>query len=142
MYLKLKALAHLWDDATKLKPLFTLSEEDLMAVEVDGYEEYQSGKLKILQTDVAQTISFGTVAAAKLLLLRVEGADGVDLTINGGTAREIRPITAAATAAESTPVAFYLETSGDLATIQLEHPGAVGADPVYVFFLLVGDAAA
>lgn len=140
MFLKVKALAHLWDDATKLLPLFTASEEDLLAVEVDGYQEYQAGKLKILQTDPAATISFGTVAAAKLLLLRVEGADGVDLTINGGTAREIRPITAAATASESTPVSFYLETSDDLSTIQLAHPGSVGADPVYVFFLLVGDA--
>lgn len=142
MLLKLKALLHLWDDADKTKPLFVPSEEDLLAVEVDGYLEYQAGKLRLLATDGPASVPFGTISEVRAMLLRVEGAAGADVTINGGTARELRPVTDAESASELTPVSFLLETSADLATVSIAHPGPGTADPIEILYLLVGDAAA
>lgn len=141
MHTKIKAVLKIWDDEDERIPLFAPPEDRFLELIVNGYQEYSSGRFKLAGTETL-AIPFGSVATPRVLFLRIEGADGADVTINGGTARQIRPATDDASAAESTPAALYLETSDDLTSVEIAHPGDADADAIAGFWVLVGDAAA
>lgn len=143
----IKSLIHLFTDDTETDRLLgpTTERERLQQVVVDGLQEYVSGRAQFVAADPAFTVPRGTVASVRLVLLRVEGLPGINATFTttaGGApsiVRQIRPTVTPGAEDESTPTGLLLETTNDLASLVLAHPG--GADPVTVYYTLVGDPA-
>lgn len=138
MRARIKGNARIWDDVDQLNPLMAL-DDALSEIVVDGYLEQSSGRSRILGAGAPFTIPFGTVAAPRCFMLRVIGATGANLAVNGGTARQIRPPTTVAGPTTTTPTGLYLETSGDLVSLVVSNPDATAA--VDFIWVLFGDPA-
>lgn len=140
MRTKLTAALQLYTGSDERIPLFN-PPASFLTMTADGLGEHTGGRVRLVQGAPPLALDFGSITAPRVFFMRVEGADGVDVTFNDGFTKQIRPASDASVAAESVPVALYLETSDDLTSIALEHPGAAGADDVIVYWQLVGDAA-
>jgi hypothetical protein len=140
MRTKLTAALQLYTAADERIPLFNPTPA-FLTMTADGLSEHTGGRARLVQGSPPLALDFGSIATPRVFFLRVEGVDGVDVTLNDGFTKQIRPASDASVAAESIPVGLYLETSNDLTSITLEHPGAAGADDVIVYWQIVGDEA-
>lgn len=140
MRTKLTASLQLYTAADERIPIFNPTPAFLTAI-ADGLGEQVGGRARLTQGSSPLALDFGSIATPRVFFLRVEGLEGVDVTFNDGFTKRLRPMSDASVAAESIPVGFYLETSVDLTSITLEHPGAAGADDVIVYWQIVGDEA-
>ncbi len=139
----IKALIHLFTDETEADRLLGPTNERLKQVTVDGLQEYSDGKARLSSGDPAFTVPRGSVASVRLVSLRVEGLPGINATFTTtaigapSILRQIRPTVTPGAEDESVPTGFLLETTNDLASLVLAHPG--GVDPVDVYYTLIGD---
>lgn len=140
MRTKLTAALQLFTAADERIPLFN-PPASFLTMTSDVLAEHTGGRVRLVQGSAPLALDFGSISSPRVFFLRAEGADGVNLTINDGFTRQIRPVVDPSLAAESIPIALYLETANDLTSIAIEHAGAAGADDVIVYWQLVGDDA-
>jgi hypothetical protein len=139
MRIVMKPLVQIFDDLAKKNALFAPNEL-LSELVIDGYDECSSGRFR-LSVGGTFAVPFGTVASRVGFLIVCFGEPGVDLSVNGLAARNLRPASAGVTDTQVTPRCHALEESTNISSLQLTHPIPSGAgEDITGWYAVWGDA--